>query len=81
MPEFDVKIARMGSDPKTVKAQSGQTLGQIMAASGIRLNDREAVRVNNAEVSNDTVITETDRIMIVPNIRGGVKRVFLIAKR
>lgn len=69
-----VKIAPLGERVVEVNVEDNTTIGQALGIAEIDLNGR-SIHINNAEATEDTVITTEGSIITLANKMKGGKRV------
>ena len=68
---IQVKVYRVGQRVATIDLAEGSTVEVAMSEAGIDANGA-AIRVNGAEASGATPLSDGDAVTAVPRIRGGV---------
>lgn len=66
-----IKVTTMGAATKEVPFEQGMTVGDALKAAGVEKTDKATVTVNGKDAKLKTVLSDSDIVVITPNISNG----------
>ena len=83
-----VKIARVPGPVSEVMLNDGATVADALASASMQRGNNEILRVNGAEASDSTVLSDGDRVVLVVGAKGNaakpkakVKKTVIVKKK
>lgn len=70
---IEVSVARVGGKSATYVLNGKRSVEDALQVAGLRKKDSEIVQVNGEEAEMDKELEESDRVVLVQNIAGGLE--------
>jgi len=68
-----VKVVKMGGDVSIVNLKEGSTVDKALESAGMLDTSGYSIRVNGLEPCKDQALHEGNLVVLVPEVRGGLR--------